>query len=65
MDHKQQRDGETVNCPDILTTFQRGAKHEGGLVLWVCKRASVELDELAAVWASPDCTEVRSRSCAA
>ena len=26
-------------------------------MLWVCRRASVELDELAAVWASVDCTE--------
>ena len=57
VDHRQQRDGENTNQPDTLTTFQRGAKHEGGLVLWVARRASVERDELAAVWASVDCTE--------
>ena len=44
-------------CPDILASFQRGRDKEGGVVRWAARMSRTTVHELAAVWASPACTE--------
>ena len=44
-------------CPDILASFQRGRDKEGGVVRWAASMSRTTVHELAAVWASPACTE--------
>ena len=43
--------------PDILASFQRGRDKEGGVVRWAARMSRTTVQELAAVWASPACTE--------
>ena len=56
VDMKQQKlKGGAKTTPDILTKFQ--SKKMGDLVKWTASHAGVDMTQLAAVWASPDCTE--------
>ena len=43
--------------PDILAKFQRGRDKDGGLVRWAARMSRTKAHKLAAVWASPACTE--------
>ena len=44
------------SAPDFQTTFEEAAKQEGGIALWMARGAGMRKGELAAIWASPDCS---------
>lgn len=44
------------STPDFLTTFEQAANHQQGAAIWAAKKAGARKGELAAIWASIDCT---------